>query len=204
MGYGLTNKKLIGRKFYLTILTITMFFGGGLIPNYMLWKWLHLTNTFGLYVIPGTIGAFSVIVMRTFFTSTIHPSIEESAKVEGANEINIFFRLIIPMSTPLLATFALFAAVGHWNDWFTGEFFIQNVRLHPLSTVLRRMIAMTELVQNMMNTGMNKYVRSGKMVVSAESVKMAAIMVTVVPVILVYPYLQKYFIHGMVIGSIKG
>ena len=112
MAYGLTNKKLIGRNLFLTILTIPMFFGGGIIPNYMLWKSLGLVNTFWLYVVPGLIGPFNVIIMRTFFTSTIPSSVEESAKVEGANEIYIFLKLIIPMSTPLLATFALFAEIG--------------------------------------------------------------------------------------------
>jgi len=206
LAFGLSNKTLMGRKYFLVLLTIPMFFGGGLIPSYMLWKALHLTNTFLLYFVPGIIAPFTVIVMKTYFSSTIPASIQESAKVEGANEIYIFLRLVLPMSTPMLAAFALFAAVGQWNDWATAEFFIKNRALHPLATVLRRLIFQQELVQNMsaMQQGQQGMLKPGKRdIIQAESVKMAAIMVTVLPIIMIYPFLQKYFIHGMMIGSIK-
>jgi putative aldouronate transport system permease protein len=159
-----------------------------------------LLNTFWVYIIPSLLNAWTVILMKTYF-SNLPESIEESAKVDGANDLTIFFKIIVPMSMPLIATMLLFAAVGHWNDWVSGEMFVMDPKLLPVQTILMRMITQVNASAMIQQSMSMEFVAKSPAI---ESIKMAAIVVTTVPIILVYPFLQKYFVQGVMIGSVKG
>jgi len=202
--YALKSKTLPGVRFFTLLIFFTMLFSGGIIPYYMLLKSLHLTNTIWVYVIPALYSAWNLIIMRTFFQQ-IHVSLEESARMDGYNDFSIFMRIIMPLSKPVIAVIALFNAVGHWNDWFTGAFYVRSGDLRPLSTLLQEMLTRAEAMRSKLESaaGMNQYDALDKMQVTGDSMKMATIMIVVAPIIIIYPFIQKYFAQGVMIGSIK-
>lgn len=201
VAYALSKKYLIGRKIFMLIITITMFFSGGLIPSYLLYMRLHLLDNFAVYIIPGLLGAWTIIVMKTYFTSTIAASIEESARIDGANDLLIFFKIIIPLAMPMIATMSLFSMVGIWNDWWTGEIMVNSRNLKPVQTVLLKVINQADALDSMKRISGRSNVAKSAM--SAESVKMAAVIVVTAPILIIYPFCQKYFANGIMIGSIK-
>lgn len=200
--YALKNKTLPGKQVFNFIIFFTMLFGGGIIPYYILLKALHLRNTLWVYIVPGLYSAWNIIVMRTFFEG-ISVSLEESAKLDGCNDFRIFLQIILPLSKPVIAVIALFNGVGHWNDWFTGNFFVMDKSLQPVQTILQEMLTtqlkLKELAVNSVETSM-----SAKRLVTGESLKMATIVVTTLPIVCVYPFIQKYFVKGVMIGAVKG
>lgn len=200
LAYGLSKKYLIGRTLFLNIVILTIFFSGGLIPFYILLKNVYLLDNFWVFIIPALLNAWTVILMKSYFGS-LPDSIEESAKIDGANDLTIFFRIVVPMSMSLIATMLLFSAVGHWNDWVSGEMFIMNPDLLPVQTILMRMIVQSD-ANSMLQQSMSMQFISKSPAI--ESIKMASIVVTTVPILLVYPFLQKYFVQGVMIGSVKG
>lgn len=200
LAYGLSKKYLIGRTLFLNIVILTLFFSGGLIPFYILLKELHLLDSFWVFVIPALLNAWTVILMKSYFAN-LPDSIEESAKIDGANDLTIFFRIVVPMSMSLIATMMLFTAVVQWNDWVSGEMFIMNPDLLPAQTILMRMLVQAD-ANSMIRQSVNMQFISKSP--ALESIKMASIVVTTVPILLVYPFLQKYFVQGVMIGSIKG
>jgi putative aldouronate transport system permease protein len=199
--YVLSRKDLLGRNFFLKMLLVTLYFGGGLIPTFLLISALGMLDTFAVLIIPSLMGSWNIILMKAFF-SQLPNELIESAKIDGANDLQIYFRIVISISKPIFAAITLFTAVGLWNDWFTGEMFITRQSLLPIQTVLRRVIFQMK-VSELMNK-MGDAIGSTRSGSNLESVKMAAIVVTVVPIICVYPFLQKYFAKGIMIGSIKG
>ncbi|WP_130616753.1 carbohydrate ABC transporter permease [Cohnella abietis] len=201
--YAVKSKTLPGGKFFMMFIFFTMLFSGGIIPYYMLLKSIHLTNTIWVYVIPSLYSAWNLIIMRTFFQQ-IHPSLEESARIDGYNDFSIFLRIIMPLSRPVIAVIGLFSAVGHWNDWFTGAFYVRKAELRPLSTLLQEMLMSAEAMRDTLNqaAGVN-YEMLEKMTVTGNSLKMATIIVVVTPIIIIYPFVQRYFAKGIMIGSIK-
>jgi putative aldouronate transport system permease protein len=202
--YALKSKTMPGVRFFTLLIFFTMLFSGGMIPYYMLLKSLHLTNTIWVYIIPSLYSAWNLIIMRTFFQQ-IHPSLEESARMDGYNDFAIFMRIIMPLSKPVIAVIALFNAVGHWNDWFTGAFYVRSAKLRPLSTLLQEMLTRAEAMRSKLESaaGMNQYDALEKMQVTGDSMKMATIIIVVAPIIIIYPFIQKYFAQGVMIGSIK-
>jgi len=202
--YALKSKTLPGVKFFTMLIFFTMLFGGGIIPYYMLLKDLNLINTIWVYVIPGLYSAWNIIIMRTFF-SQISVSLEESARIDGYNDLSIFLRIIMPLSRPVIAVIALFNAVGHWNDWFTGAFYVRDAKLRPLSTLLQEMLTRADALRKTLEqaAGTKQYDMLDKIQVTGNSLKMATIIIVVAPIILVYPFIQKYFAKGVMIGSIK-
>ncbi|WP_152403923.1 carbohydrate ABC transporter permease [Paenibacillus cellulositrophicus] len=202
--YALKSRTLPGVRFFTLLIFFTMLFSGGMIPYYMLLKSLHLTNTIWVYIIPSLYSAWNLIIMRTFFQQ-IHPSLEESARMDGYNDFAIFMRIIMPLSKPVIAVIALFNAVGHWNDWFTGAFYVRSAKLRPLSTLLQEMLTRAEAMRSKLESaaGMNQYDALEKMQVTGDSMKMATIIIVVAPIIIIYPFIQKYFAQGVMIGSIK-
>lgn len=196
--YGLSKKYLIGRKTFFTIILITMFFGGGLIPWYITLKKIGLVNSFWGLIIPNLYAGFNIIVIKTFY-STIPESLEESAKLDGANDFLVFFKIILPLSLPVMFTIALFIAVYHWNDWFSGDLLIMDSSKIPLQTLLVRIIFQSQAIKLSMMQARFTYSPP-----SSESVKMAAIIISTVPILTIYPFMQKYFVKGMMLGSIKG
>lgn len=199
VGYAFSKKHIMGNKFYTILGTITMFFGGGLIPYFILIKNIGLYDSFWIYIIPSLFNFYNMIIFMSFFRE-LPASLEESAKLDGANDMVIFLKIILPLSMPVVATIALFNGVGHWNDYFTGVMYINRAELQPIQTFLYRIVASASASRAVvaMPAGV-----SAKQV-SSTSVRLATMVVTTVPIMCVYPFMQKYFVKGMMIGSIKG
>ncbi|MGG4340821.1 carbohydrate ABC transporter permease [Paenibacillus lautus] len=198
VAYAFSRKGLIGGKFYILLGTITMFFGGGLIPTYLLIKDLNMLDSFLVYIIPAMFSFFDLIIFMTFFRE-IPDGLEEAAKIDGANDWSIFLRVVLPVSMPVIATIALFHGVFQWNDYFTGVIYINNTDLQPIQTYLYKVVA-----QSSSNQMMAQVPGGVAKTVTSQSIKMATMVVTTAPIVFVYPFLQRYFVKGMMIGSIKG
>jgi len=197
--YPLAKKDLPWNRTFTSIILFTMLFGGGTIPSYLLIKELHLLNTIWSLVLPGMIGAFNVMIMRNFFRS-IPDELEESARVDGAGYVRIFTQVVVPLSKPVLATVALWVGVGHWNAWFDSMIYISDPDKQVLQIVLRKIIIqnnMTDISSVIQNIG-NKTEFSGRQLQST------VIMFSIIPMLIVYPFIQKYFVKGVMIGAIKG
>lgn len=203
VAFTLSRTDFQGRRFVSTVIVLTMYFSGGLIPGYMLIRDLHLMNTFWVYILPGLVSAFNIIIIRSFMDG-LPFSLQESAKMDGANDFTIFYRIILPLCKPVLATIALFVAVGQWNNWFdTYLYNSMNENLTTLQYELMKILENTTMGGNVDANQMRPNAAQQSQMVSPESIKMAITMVTVVPIVLVYPFLQKYFIQGMTLGAVK-
>ncbi|NLY17596.1 MAG: carbohydrate ABC transporter permease [Clostridiaceae bacterium] len=207
MAYGLTKKGLPGRKYIIFFFFFTTLFGGGLIPTFILYRQIGIYNTFWVMVIPHLYSFFNAVVIRTFFMG-IPASLPESATIDGASELDIFFRIMLPLSMPVLATIALFIGVGNWNDWFTGQFFIQNAKLKPAATFLNQMIseASYETLVGKGDGSQIVQINQDQMRLKGltpESLRMTFVIIITVPIVCVYPFLQKYFVKGVLLGSLK-
>lgn len=195
VAYGMSFKELKNRKFYMTMILISMYFSGGIIPYYTLLRELHLLNSFAVYVIPGALNTFFILVALSFFEE-IPGSLRESAKIDGAGELKIFRKIILPVSKPFLATLVLFIGVGHWNNWYDSAFFIRSKELRTLSYLMMEVI-------NKSLVSASSAGHSSTTETTSLSLQSAAMMVATLPIICVYPFLQKYFIKGMMVGSVK-
>lgn len=194
--YPLSKRDLKGRGFALVLITFTMFFNGGLIPNFYLIKSLDLYNTLWSLVLPNALGAYNLLLMKNFI-GNIPPSLEESASIDGANELRILFRIIVPLSKPAIATFVIFHAVTQWNTFFNAIIYTSKRDLWPLMLIVRDMVVDSGgVAKDVMDAG-----TSG---VTEFTIKMAIIIFSTLPIILVYPFMQKYFMKGILVGSIKG
>lgn len=205
LAFGLAHKNLKGRKFYTILCIIPMYFAGGLIPFYFLIKTLGMMNTFWVYVIPSMVGIWNMILMRTYFQG-ISESLEESARIDGASYFTVFFRIIIPISKPIVATIALFIGVMQWNAWFDAAMFITKQHLKPMQSVLLSIISEARFAEQLSKTGATVDASNiGKGIkVNVRSITMATMIVTILPIIMLYPFLQKYFVKGIMVGSLKG
>jgi len=196
--YPLSKKRMRGRTFFSLYVLFTMLFNGGMIPTYLLVRSLGLVDTLWALILPNAIHAWNIFVMRNFF-ATIPESLEESARIDGASDLLIFFKIILPLSKAVLATIGLFLAVGYWNDFFSTILYIQSRNKWALQAVLREIVTNTE-------TAMSRHGISAihQQNITTQSVIMANIVIVTVPIILVYPFVQKYFVKGVMIGSVKG
>ena len=201
--YSISHKNLMFKKFYIVVMLITLYFNGGLVPYYMTLKQLGLMNHFLVYIIPNLLGVFNAVIMISFFRE-IPDSLEEAARIDGANDLTIFFRIIFPISTPLFATMALYMGVWHWNTWTDAAFFVTKKDLKTLSYVLINLINQTEAAARLTTTAGVGSMNVNESSYTAETLRPAAMMVVVIPIICVYPFLQKYFMKGIMIGSLKG
>ncbi len=192
-GYALSRNKWVGKSFVMNMILVTMFFGGGLIPYMNLISKLGLYDNFLVMIIPGAIDTYNMLLMRNYFASLPH-ELEESAKIDGANDIQIFVKIYLPMSLPMLATIGLFFAVGNWNSWYNAMLFIKNPDYLPLQYVLRELIV----------SGSSNMERVTEAATITEGFKMASVFFTIVPMMCFYPFLQKFFVKGLVVGAIKG
>jgi len=195
VAYGLSFKELVGRKIYLIVIIISMYFSGGIIPYYTLLLELKLINTFWVYIIPGALNTFFLLIGLSFFSS-IPASLRESAKIDGASETKVFASIVLPISKPFVATCVLFTGVGHWNNWADTAFFVRDQGLATLSFLMMQVINSTQVSATAAAAG-----ASGA--TTTLSIQAAAMMVSTIPIICVYPFLQKYFVSGMMIGSVK-
>ncbi|MBD2843701.1 carbohydrate ABC transporter permease [Paenibacillus sp. IB182496] len=196
--YPLSRKYLPHRYPLMMVIVFTMFFSGGLIPSYLLVKSLGLYDSVWVYIIPSLVNTFSFIILRNFFI-TIPVELEESAKLDGANDIRILYSLVVPLSKPILATVALWTAVYHWNAWFDGLIYIQDQKKIVLQILLRRLVVenLDQELQMAMQQANTQYV-------VPETMKAAVLMISTLPILIVYPFLQKYFVKGIIVGSLKG
>ncbi|WP_319005776.1 carbohydrate ABC transporter permease [Metabacillus niabensis] len=204
--YALTKKTLPGRSFFTFFIFIPTLFSGGMIPTFVLYRDLGLIDSFWVYVIPFLYNFFNIIVLRTFFMQ-IPSSLEESAKMDGCGDFKIFIKIILPLSMPVLATIGLFNGVFHWNDWFTGTYFVTSKDLLPVQTLLNDLlnqsIAQADAAKNASQSGTSVGLQTIAQT-TPESLRMATLMVATLPILFVYPFLQKYFVKGVMIGSVKG
>ncbi|GGG00105.1 ABC transporter permease [Paenibacillus albidus] len=195
--YALSRKTLQYRKQLTLFIVFTMFFNGGLIPFYLLVRGLGITDTLWALILPTAISAFNLIIMRTSFEA-VPDALEESAKIDGANDFGILFRIFLPLCKPVLAVVGLYYGVSHWNSWFNAMIFLQDRSLYPLQLILREILIIGEA--NSMAEGASQ----DEIIILGETLKYATIMVATLPIFLVYPLLQKYFVKGALIGAIKG
>ena len=203
IAYGMTKKDLIGRNQYMLFFIITMYFGGGLIPTFLLVRSLGLMNSFWVFIIPGLVSVWNMIIFRTFFKS-LPNGLEESAQIDGCSNWGIFFRIVFPLSGPVIATLALFTAVSHWNDWFLPSIYITNEKLLPIQTMLRQILNANIVTDQVAQLDSASQARMESMrSITSKSLTMATMMVVTMPIIMVYPFVQKYFVKGVLIGSLK-
>lgn len=200
--FALNQTELPGRKIITFLITFTMLFGGGTIPTYIQYNELGLLDTFWVYVIPSLVSVTYLIMMRSFFDGLPY-ALQEAAKLDGCGYFGIFFRIMLPLSKPVLAVVGLYTAVNHWNDWFAGAFYMTSDKLWPVQTVLQQMLSRamsaSQTIQNVSDA-----IAANKNTVTTDSLKMAAVVITTVPILCVYPFVQKYFAKGTLIGAIKG
>ena len=199
VGYAFSKKHIMGNRVYTIIGTVTMFFGGGLIPTFILYKNIGLYDNVLVYILPAMFNFYNMIIFMSFFRE-LPAGLEESAKLDGANDFTIFIKLIFPLSMPVVATIALFNGVAQWNDYFTGVMYINDAAKQPIQTFLYRIIASASASKAVVSMPAGISVQQ----VSSQSVRLATMVVTTLPIVCVYPFLQKYFVKGMLIGSIKG
>lgn len=200
--YSLSRKSLPLRGFYTTLAIIPMYFSGGLVPTFLLIKNLGLYNSMWALILPGAISITNMIIMRTFFQN-IPAELEESAALDGANDLVIFLRIILPLSKAIIFTIGLYYAVGHWNSWFSSMIYFKDNDKYPLQMILRQIVIQTNDIKEAAISGdFNTVGDIGN--VNVKGIKFATLFVSMVPMLVIYPFIQKYFMKGVMIGSLKG
>ena len=200
MAYAISKQRLRGRNFFLNLVIISMFFSGGMIPGYIVVaNVLKLKNTYWSVLLPGAISAYNMMIVKNFFQG-IPQELEESASIDGCNDVGVLIRIVLPLSLPVLATFGLFYAVGHWNSYFSAMIYMTSTpEKWPLQVLLREIIILATGSAGDMSNMDPEFVKPPE-----QSVKMAVIVVSTVPIMCVYPFLQKYFVKGVMVGALKG
>ncbi len=197
LAYPLSKREYPARKALTTLIVFTMWFSGGLIPTYLLNKDLGLINSFWVYILPGAVNTYNMIILRNFFME-IPATLEESAKLDGANDFKIFLRIYLPLSSAALATIGLFYAVWHWNSWFDSMLYMNKKEMWTLQYTLRQLINSANVID------ISTVGTSADTIPPADTIRMSTIIVAIVPILCVYPFLQKYFVKGLLVGAIKG
>ncbi len=199
LAYPLSKKFIRGRNFFLNMVIFSMFFSGGMIPGYIVVSsWLGMRGTYWAILLPGAISAYNMMIVKNFFQG-IPAELEESASLDGCNDLMTLVRIVLPLSAPVLATFGLFYAVGHWNSYFSAMIYLTDDKMYPLQLILRNIIVTAEAAAGDMSLMDPNFVEPPK-----QSIKMAVIVVATVPIMCVYPFLQKYFVKGVMVGALKG
>ena len=200
MAYAISKRRLRGRSFFLNMVIFSMFFSGGMIPSYIVVAtWLRLKDTYWSVLLPGAISAYNLMIVKNFFQG-IPQELEESAAMDGCNDIGVLWKIVLPLSLPVLATFGLFYAVGHWNAYFGAMIYMTGARdKWPLQVLLREIIILANASAGDISNMDPSFVQPPE-----QSIKMAVIVVSTVPIMCVYPFLQKYFVKGVMVGALKG
>lgn len=196
--YVLARKTLIGRKLIMNMIIFTMLFGGGTIPTYLLMKSLGLVNNIWVMILPGAVSTYYLTIMKNYFMS-LPDGLMEAARLDGANEFHVLFDVVLPISLPFMATFCLFYAVGHWNEWATANLYISKSALYPLQIYLRNILIN---MSNNLNDAAKEFV-SSHVKINTTAVQMATIVVSTIPILCVYPFVQKHFVKGVMVGGMK-
>jgi len=195
--YPLSRRDFYGRNIFTGIFVFTMFFSGGMIPSYLLVKDLKMLNTIWAIVLPGAVSTWNMVVMRTFFQNTIPVELQESAFIDGAGDFKVFLRIVLPLSTSILAVMTLFYGVGHWNSWFSALIYLSDRKKYPLQIILREILIQSD-TSEMTGGPVSDLEKIG------EGIKYATMVVATVPILCLYPFLQRYFVKGVMIGALKG
>ncbi|CAM4488136.1 carbohydrate ABC transporter permease [Paenibacillus tarimensis] len=198
MAYSLSRRELLGRRLIMNLVIFSMLFSGGMIPTYLVVKELGLLDSYAAVILPGAISAFNLIIIRNFFQE-LPAGLEESARIDGCTDLGVLWRIVLPLSKPIIATFGLFYAVGHWNNFFSALLYLNDHTMWPLQVLLREIVMLSQMAIGDVGSMDPNYVKPPE-----QSVKMAVIVVGTIPILLVYPFLQKHFAKGMLLGSIKG
>lgn len=198
MAYALSKRNLMGRNTVLNLIVFSMLFGGGLIPTYLVVRDLHLLDSYWALILPGAISAFNLIIVKNFFQE-LPAELEEAAKIDGCTELGLLWKIVLPLSMPVLATFTLFYAVGHWNNFYSALLYINDPQKWPLQVMLRQIVLLSQTAAGDINSMDPNFVAPPD-----QSIKMAVIVIGTIPILLVYPFLQKHFAKGVLIGSVKG
>lgn len=201
--YALSRKELMGKRFFNMYIIITMMVSGGMIPTYLLMEKLGLLNTIWAIILSGLVSAWSITVTRSFFQETIPEQLIESATIDGASEFQIFIKIVLPLSMPIISVMALFKAVGMWNEYFNALIYLRNSDLYPLQLILREILVLNQFSAASLQTSREAAMSMVDMVNNAELVKYAAMIVSSVPLLIAYPFVQKYFVMGALVGSVK-
>lgn len=204
--YALSRSDFVGRHLFMGMFLVTMFFSGGLIPSYLLIKNLGLVNSVGALILPVAASVWNIIVARTFFQSTIPKELQEAAHVDGCTNFRLFMKIVLPLSSPIIAVMALFYGVGHWNSYFPALIYLNDDMKYPLQLVLRQILVLQEMSAETTGAAISGDIAramANKAEIAA-LVRYAVIIVSTLPVIAVYPFLQRYFVQGVMIGSVKG
>ena len=200
MAYPLSRKDLVGRKFWNLLFVFTMYFGGGLVPYYMVLKGIHMLNTFWVFIFPMMMSVYNMILIRSYIES-MPDSLFEAAKIDGANDLVVFVKMVIPLSKPILMTVALFVAINQWNSWFDAYLYTSDQALKPMQSIL---VEILNQYQTGASTSQAMSNAKAGVTVTPDSIRMAATMVATLPIIMVYPFVQKYFVKGIMLGAVKG
>ena len=200
--YPLSRKDMYGRDVFMKLYLLPMFISGGLVPTYIIVKKLGLYDTFWALVLPGAVGVWNVVVVRTFMISSIPGELQEAAMLDGAGNIKIFTSIIIPLSRPILAVMTMFHIVGYWNTYFNALIYLNDEAKYPIQLVLRKILIQND-IDSLISSG-NVSASILEQTMRAEAIKYAAIIVTVTPLLVIYPFFEKFFEKGMVVGSLKG
>ena len=196
LAYVLSRKELLWKKPITLLFIFTMYFGGGLVPYYMVLKNLGMLNNFIVFIFPNLVSVYNMILVRNYIEG-MPDALFEAAKIDGANDLTIFFRLVLPLSKPIIMTIALFVAIMHWNSWFDAYLYTNSQNLKVMQSIL------VEILNQYQTTGANQAANRTGQGITPDSIRMAATMVATIPIILVYPFIQKYFVKGIMLGSVK-
>lgn len=199
--YPLSRPTLPGKKIIMIFYVITMYFAGGLIPTYLIVAKLHMINSIWALILPGGVAVYYVIISRTFFANSIPESLYDAAAIDGSSNMRTFYKIILPLSKPLIAVMAIYAMVNYWNDWFTALIYLPTSSKAPLQLVLRQILIESQASANMMSGMDGGYAEANKV---TELIKFTSIVVASVPMLIIYPFVQKYFDKGMTLGAVKG
>lgn len=205
--YVMSRKRMFGHTLFTWFFLITMYFSGGMVPTYLLYKTLNLVNNPMIMIVTGGLSVYNMIVARTYFSSSIPESLFESVRIDGGSEFDQFFRIALPLAKPVLAVITLYYAVGHWNSYFNAMMYLSNKKYHPLALVLRRILILNEsvvsddLLANMDVRILEDLTQKANMAVV---MKYALVLISSLPLLIAYPFVQKYFVKGVMIGSVKG
>lgn len=200
LAYPLSKKNLPGRNIISFFVFFTMLFNGGLVPSYMMWtQTFHIKNTIWALIVPNLmLGAFNIIMMRAYFTTNIPEEVLEAAKVDGAGETRILLRIVLPMSLPILATLVLLVGLGYWNDWVNGLYYVNKDEFYSIQVFLNKMLQNIEMLKKAAAAG------AAAAPMPSTAIRMAVAVIGAVPVLIVYPFFQRYFVKGIVVGAVKG
>ncbi len=198
--YPLSRKNLPGRNFFAFFIFFTMLFNGGLVPTYIMWtQMFHIKNTLWALIVPGLLmNAFNVIMMRSYLTSNIPEEVIEAAKADGAGEVTTLIKIVLPMAKPIIATLILLIGLGYWNDWLNGLYYLNNDKYYSIQVLLNKMLQNVEMIKSAASSG------AATMKMPSTSIRMAVAVIGALPVLMVYPFFQKYFVKGIVVGAVKG